>query len=138
MLLRSELCAIREERDACLAHAAEQQLLGHDDYADASADAADRLTCKIEGHYAEREATLYELLDKSELTDDALCQSGGVVSHCRGIRIIGVSRDQAVEQYRRIRGFLADFGITAEIVEWSARDVAYAMLGFPATERVRT
>jgi hypothetical protein len=114
---------LRQKRDALHARSAEQFRIGHDEQANRNADAADRITRKLDRHYAEREAMLVSLLDHyPELSDDEIRAGGGIVTRCRTIRILGLTIEQAGAQYSRVRSFLSDFGIPNEMIEWHVRD----------------
>lgn len=123
MLFPAELEEHYAMRDAFLGYAAEEFALGNDKRGDMIVDQANRLTQQLDRHYVEREANLYSLIDQCELTDGEICAAGGLVRYCRGFRIVGLNRDQAGEQYRRVRSFLRDWGIPNESVEFATRDV---------------
>jgi hypothetical protein len=137
MMFPAQAQQLHQKRDSLHARSAEQFRGGHDEHANRNADAADRITRKLDRHYAERDATLVSLLDHSNRTDEQIRDNGGLVVYCRGIRVVGLTADQAGEQYRRVRAFLQDFGIPNEMVEWYVRDVFHQMVGAPPTERTR-
>lgn len=128
---------IREARDTRIGRSELQREYGHDAHAERNANAADRWTRRLDRAYAHREAALAALLDAfPELTDDEILSGGGVVVYVRGMRVLGLTPDQAAAQYGRVREFLWERGVLNDPIEWYVRDVYLHLLGFP-TDRVK-
>lgn len=83
-------------------------------------------------HAAERETLIRSALDDFDgIPDEAITEFGGVHVYRDGIRIVGVTSEQAGRQYGRLKQTLMEHGIHAEMAEWKARDVWLQLAGIP-------
>lgn len=73
-----------------------------------------------------RDRVVESHLDRFEhASDEAIHAWGGVVRYSRHHRIVAITAAQAHTQYGRLRRALMENGITDEMAEWVARDLAY-------------